>query len=38
MAERRLRDAKPCGGAGKASFFSNNRERRKLAEIVSYHS
>jgi hypothetical protein len=38
MAKCRLRDAKPGGGAGKASFFRNNRERGKLAQIIPHNS
>jgi hypothetical protein len=38
MAECRLRDAKPDGGAGKASLFSNNRECGKFAKIILHDS
>jgi len=38
MAEGGLRDTKPGGGAGKASFFSNNRECGKFAKIILHDS
>jgi hypothetical protein len=38
MAERRLRDAKPGGGAGKAALFGNNRKRGEFAEVVPHDS
>jgi hypothetical protein len=38
MTKRRLRDAKPNGGASKASLLSYSRESGKFAKIISHDS